>query len=219
MLSLQSVTAVASYAQQADAPARMLGGTVTTQAHAPASTVVHWQSEAQQVDSSATSPLPADIGVTTGSLPATLCRMHDIAMATGSGTLSDADRAKLQAEYNALSDSVVQAVNTAIQAQGRAEAEAQVQAQSVQQAAATSQHQDASAQGDSSDSRQRSDHAVAQRPDLAVVANATASATARPHDDTHPVAVLNRVQAAQATGLAQLQRQTAAPRPVLSVVA
>jgi hypothetical protein len=224
MLPLQSATTAPSAAEQADAPARALGGTASGQTHVPASTVLHLQAAAQRVEEGDTSGL-ADIGVTSGSIPATLCRMRDIAVATSSGTLSDSDRSKLQAEYSQLSQSVAQAVNSAIQ-QDRAQAEAAAQsqaaqAQGVQRVNAAAASHDASSQGDSRESRQRSDHAVALRPDLAVASNATASAEVRSQGDSHPAVTQHRLQAAHAAGLAQFQRQTAvtAPRPVLSVVA
>lgn len=212
MLSLQSSTAVPSVAEQADAPARAFGGTATAQTHVPASTVLHLQAAAERVEAGDASGL-ADIGVTSGSIPATLCRMRDIAVATGSGTLNDADRARLQAEYSQLSENVARAVNSAIQERAQAEAAAQA----AQRVAAANQNEPS--HGDSRESRQRSDHAVAQRPDLVVAGNATASAAVRAHTESHPAVPVHRVQAMQAAGLAQFQKQTAAPRPVLSVVA
>jgi hypothetical protein len=221
MLSLQSSTAATSVADPPDAPARALGGTATGQSHVPASTVLHLQAAGRRVEEGDASSL-ADIGVTSGSLPATLCRMRDIAVATGSGTLNDDARSKLQAEYSQLSQSVARAVNSAIQEHAQAEAAAQaqaVQAQDAQRANATAASHDASSHGDSRESRQRADQAVARRPDLVVANNATASAEVRTLAEAHPAASQHRTEAAHAAGLAQFQRQTAAPRPVLSVVA
>src|SRR5690348_13956450 len=50
MLALQSSTAAPSVAEQAEAPARALGGTATAQTHVPASTVLHLQAAAQRVE-------------------------------------------------------------------------------------------------------------------------------------------------------------------------
>jgi hypothetical protein len=47
-----------------------------------------------------------------GSVPATLAKMSDIAVASGSGTLSDADRSLLQSQYGQLSQQVTSAVGS-----------------------------------------------------------------------------------------------------------
>jgi hypothetical protein len=148
----------------------------------------------------------AAIGVTVGSIPAALCRMRDIAVASNSGTLSDTERAKLRSEYMDLNHQVENAIG-----------------ESGRTLAVTAPRDAASSQDGTKDSSQQHDadpgagrdgktpaqgSAAVAKGDPAVASMAAPSVAA-----TRP----QHIEAARPAVLAQFRQQAAAPRARLSV--
>src|SRR3954467_15881916 len=114
MLSLRSTSAPAAALHRADSSARAAARAGAKPQESPADAPVAGNTEATGRRVEAAVPGVADglstvaaIGVTVGSIPAALCRMRDIAVASNSGTLSDTERAKLHSEYMDLNLQVV----------------------------------------------------------------------------------------------------------------
>jgi hypothetical protein len=117
MLPLPSTssTAAPTAAERPDAPARQdasaaeAGGTRTWPG-----VVVH-TGVAGVVDGVSTVAVASGTsGSTLASVPAALCRMSDIAVASSSGTLNDVDRAKLRSEYGQLSQQVASLIGSSV---------------------------------------------------------------------------------------------------------
>jgi len=144
----------------------------------------------------------AAIGVTVGSIPAALCRMRDIAVASNSGTLSENERAKLRTEYMDLSLQVVSAIGES----GRtlAVTAAEDAASSQEQARQDQQHADSGS----------------GRGGKAGAGSARTAATNGAADDQaagHAAAAPQRIDVARPAVLAQFKQQSAGPRASFSV--
>ena len=148
------------------------------------------------------------------SIPAALGRMRDIAMAASSGTLTDADRATLQAEYADLNKQVASVVGTVSASQDTS--------------TSTDKGRD-SGSGDPRDAQGApgSDDATStgyQSPDRAVrarTASPTSTVATAHADSAHdPAKASSRMAALRAATVAQFQQHSSAPeRSRLSVVA
>jgi hypothetical protein len=151
----------------------------------------------------------AAIGVTVGSIPAALCRMRDIAVASNSGTLSDSERTKLRSEYMDLNHQVVNAIG-----------------ESGRTLAVTAPKDAASSQDGTKDSsRQHADQGAgrggqpaARVPDEQAAAAGAAetpqgAAAAPPAPGARP----QTIEAARPAVFAQFRQQAAAPRAQFSV--
>ena len=211
MLSLSSTSASAAALDRADSSARAAAraGAKPEEPQADAGVAAHAQAPGQRVEAAV--PGVADglstvaaIGVTVGSIPAALCRMRDIAVASNSGTLSDTERAKLHSEYMDLNLQVVSVIGES----GRS------LAVTATQDAASSQDQPHGGQqpaGDGSgpasqDASDGGPHAASPS-----AAEAAAAAPAAPPSTPH------RIEAARPAVLAQFRQQAAAPRTHFSV--
>jgi hypothetical protein len=144
----------------------------------------------------------AAIGVTVGSIPAALCRMRDIAVASNSGTLSETERAKLRSEYMDLNLQVVSAIGES----GR------TLAVTAPEDAASSQHRPKGGhqQADSGSGRGGEPGTGDGHP--------SASQAAATAEAAHPAAAATEhIEAARPAVLAQFRQQAAAPRASFSV--
>jgi hypothetical protein len=218
MLSLGSTSPSAAALERADSSARTAaraGGAKPAEATAPAEAPVGDGAQAAKAQviagtvagvSDGLSTVAA-IGVTVGSIPAALCRMRDIAVASNSGTLSDTERAKLRSEYMDLNHQVVNAIG-----------------ESGRTLAVTAPKDAASSQDDAKGSSQQSadpgagrdGQPAARRPVEQAAAGTPEAAAAAA---THPAASarLQHVEAARPAVLAQFRQQAAAPRAQFSV--
>lgn len=148
------------------------------------------------------------------SIPAALGRMRDIAMAASSGTLTDADRATLQAEYSDLNKQVASVVGTVSANEGAA-----TSSDKRQDPNGGDPHDRGSAASQaaaSSNGYQSPDHAVRAKTASPVSTVATAHAEAA-HDPAKSTA---RMAALRAATVAQFQHaSTPAARGRISLVA
>jgi len=220
MLSLSSaptLTAANAYAR-ADAPeaSREAASTRAVKAVEAANAMAGMKSMSPQAAIASVMDGMSTVAVAgaLSSIPAALGRMRDIAMAASSGTLTDADRATLQAEYSCLNKQIASVVGSV---------------SANESAATTSDKRQDPNPGDphdaGSDARQGDTpsngypppgHAVRAKTVGPTSTVATAHATAA-HDPAHASA---RMAALRAATVAQFQQHSTAPqRRRLSVVA
>jgi hypothetical protein len=148
----------------------------------------------------------AAIGVTVGTIPAVLCRMRDIAVASNSGTLDETERAKLRNEYMDLSLQV----SSAIGESGRAAQVAPATDAAPSQDAAGQEQHPGHEPGKGDAPSPTPARAEGPRPTAAEAAAAQAASPAP--------ALLQRIEVARPAALAQFHRQHATqPRAHLSV--